>query len=255
MNQLTSASNDATRGANRRMAVGAKRATAVQVLHLKELAYCQKNAYKFLTIKAMKVANPIDRSILARIKRRGVDWVFSPADFIDLGTRHAVDKALSRMAADGSIRRVARGLYDVPKQHPIVGTTAPSIDEVAKAVAGKGGIRVQPTGAYAANLLGLSDQVPAKVVFLTDGRSKRIRLGKLDIVFRQTSPRIMATAGTVSGLVVQALRYLGKAHVNGDTVKKLGRKLSADDRKRLLKDLASAPAWIADIMRQLAAQP
>lgn len=203
----------------------------------------------------MKVANPIDRSMLARIKKRGVDWVFSPADFIDLGTRHAVDKALSRMAADGSIRRVARGLYDVPKQHPIVGTTAPSIDEVAKAVAGKGGIRVQPTGAYAANLLGLSDQVPAKVVFLTDGRSKRIRLGKMDIVFRQTSPRIMATAGTVSGLVVQALRYLGKAHVNGDTVKKLGRKLSADDRKRLLKDLASAPAWIADIMRQLAAQP
>jgi Family of unknown function (DUF6088) len=87
----------------------------------------------------MKVANPIDRKILARVKQRGTDWVFSPADFIDLGTRQAVDKALSRMTADGAIRRVARGLYDVPKQHPIVGTTAPSIDEVAKAVAGKGG--------------------------------------------------------------------------------------------------------------------
>jgi len=203
----------------------------------------------------MNVTNPIDTRILARIKRHGTDWVFSPADFIDLGTRHAVDKALSRMAAAGDIRRVARGLYDVPRRHPIVGTIAPSIDEVARAVAGRGGTRMQPTGAYAANLLGLSDQVPAKVVFLTDGRTKRVRLGKMDIVFRQTSPRIMATAGSVSGLVIQALRYLGRTHVNSDTVRKLARKLSAQDRKRLLKDLASAPAWIADIMRQLAAQP
>ena len=200
----------------------------------------------------MKVANPIDRAMLARIQARGDGWVFSPTDFIDLGKRPAVDKALSRMAAAGSIRRVARGLYDVPKQHPIVGITAPSIDQVAKAVAGKGGTRLQPTGAYAANLLGLSDQVPAKVVFLTDGRSKRIQLGKLSIVLRQTSPRIMTTAGTVSGVVIQELRYLGNAHVTDDTVKRLDGRLSADDRKQLLKDLAYAPAWIADIMRRLA---
>jgi hypothetical protein len=202
----------------------------------------------------MKVANPIDRAMLARIQARGDGWVFSPGDFIDLGKRPAVDKALSRMAAGGSIRRVGRGLYDVPRQHPIVGTTAPSIDQVAKAVAGKDGTRLQPTGAYAANLLGLSDQVPAKVVFLTDGRSKRIQLGKLSIVLRQTSPRTMATAGTVSGVVIQALRYLGQAHVTDDTVKRLDGRLSADDRKQLLKDLAFAPAWVADIMRRLAAK-
>jgi hypothetical protein len=202
----------------------------------------------------MKVANPIDRAMLARIQARGDGWVFSPADFVDLGTRQAVDKALSRMAGVGLIRRVARGIYDVPRQHPIVGTTAPSIDQVAKAVAGKGGTRLQPTGAYAANALGLSDQVPAMVVFLTDGRSKRVRLGKQDIVFRQTSPRIMATAGTVSGFVIQALRYLGRAHVTDETVKRLDRRLSGDDRKQLLKDLAYAPAWIADIMRRLAAK-
>jgi hypothetical protein len=82
--------------------------------------------------------------MLARIQRSEDGWVFSPTDFIDLGRRYAVDKALSRMAAAGSIRRVARGLYDVPKQHPIVGTTTPHIDEVAKAVAGKGSLRVVP---------------------------------------------------------------------------------------------------------------
>jgi len=202
----------------------------------------------------MKIAHPIHKEMLARIRARGHGWVFSAADFVDFGSRHAVDKALSRMAADGSIRRVARGLYDVPRQHPIVGTTAPNIDQVAKAVAGKGGTRLQPTGAYAANLLGLSDQVPAKVVFLTDGRTKRFQLGKLNIVLKQTSPRIMATAGTVSGVVIQALRYLGKAHVTDDTVRQLDRRLSTHDRRQLLKDLAYAPAWIGDIVRRLAAK-
>ncbi len=200
----------------------------------------------------MNVANPIEQAMFERIKARGDGLVFSPVDFVDLGNRNAVDKALSRMAADGSVRRVARGLYDVPKRHPLVGLTDPSIDEVAKAVAGKGGTRLQPTGAYAANLLGLSDQVPAKVVFLTDGRSKRIQLGKLTIALKQTSPRIMATAGTISGSIIQALRYLGKDHVTEETVKRLDRRLSPDDRKQLLKDLAYAPAWIALIMRKLA---
>jgi Family of unknown function (DUF6088) len=202
----------------------------------------------------MNVVNPIDRAILARVKTRADTWVFSPTDFLDLGSRHAVDKALSRMAAAAAIRRVTRGLYDIPRQHPIVGLTAPNVDEVAKALAGKSAARWQPTGAYAANLLGLSDQVPAKVVFLTDGRSKRVRIGGLEIALKQTSPRIMATAGSISGLVIQALRWLGKAHVHEETVKRLDNKLSADDRKQLSKDASYAPAWIGDIMRRLAAR-
>jgi hypothetical protein len=113
-------------------------------------------------------------------------------------------------------------------------------------------MRLQPIGAYAANLLGLSDQVPAKAVYLTDGRSKRIRLGKLDIALRQTSPRSMATEGTISGLVIQALRYLGRTHVTDGTVERLDRRLSPDDRKQLSKDVAYAPAWVGDIMRRLA---
>jgi len=201
--------------------------------------------------RPMKVANPIDKAILARIKAHDAAWVFTASDFLDLGARDAVDKALSRMAAARKIRRVARGLYDVPRQHPIVGTTVPDVDKVVKAVASKVGARVQPSGAYAANLLGLSDQVPAKVVFLTDRRSKQVRLGNLNIRFKQASPRTMATAGRISGLVIQALRYMGRTHAD-DYVARLRRTLSADDKKQLLKDLAYAPAWIADIMRRLA---
>jgi hypothetical protein len=158
------------------------------------------------------------------------------------------------MVAAKSIRRIARGLYDVPHQHPIVGLTAPDIDNVAKALAGKTGTRLQPTGAYAANLLGLSEQVPAKVVFLTDGISKHVRLGKLDISLKKTSPRMMATAGTTSGLIIQALRNLGKAHVNDATIKRLDSRLSPADRKRLSAAAAFAPAWIGDIMRRLSSK-
>jgi len=202
----------------------------------------------------MKVSNPIDQAILARIKKRGRDCVFSAADFLDLGSRSALDTALSRMTAAKVIRRVARGLYDLPHQHPIVGLTSPNIDNVAKALAGKTGTRLQPTGAYAANLLGLSEQVPAKVVFLTDGISKRVKIGNLDIALKKTSPRMMATAGTTSGLIIQALRNLGKAHVSDATIKRLDSRLSPADRKRLLADAAYAPAWIGLIMRRLASQ-
>ena len=202
----------------------------------------------------MNVTKPVDLKMLARIKAREGGSVFTPTDFLDLGSRHAVDKALSRMAAAGTIRRISRGLYDVPRRHPIVGITGPSIDNFAKALGARRGTRMQPTGAYAANLLGLSDQVPAKVVFLTDGRSRRARLDKLEIVFRQTSPRNMATAGRVSGLVIQALRYLGKTHVNDVTVARLNRNLSAENKAQLIKDVNYAPAWIGKIIRQLAAK-
>ena len=190
--------------------------------------------------------------MFTRIRKRGRGWVFSAIDFLDLGSRSSVDTALSRMAAANSIRRVARGLYDLPQENPIMGLTPPDIQNVAKALAGKSGTRLQPTGAYAANLLGLSEQVPAKVVFLTDGISKNVRLGKLEISLKRTSPRMMATAGTTSGLLIQALRHLGEANVSDDTLKRLNSRLSPADRKRLRTHAAFAPAWIGRIMRQLA---
>jgi hypothetical protein len=202
----------------------------------------------------MNVADPVDKKILARVKAHKAGWVFTPSDFLDLGSRRAVDTALWRSTKAGTIRRIAQGLYDIPRRHPIVGETVPDIDMVVKALAGKNATRLQPTGAYAANLLGLSEQVPAKVVFLTDGRSKHVRLGKLDITLKQTSPRIMATAGRISGMVIQALRYLGKAHVSDETMTRLDQKLSASDRRQLVKDVSYAPAWIADIMQRLGGQ-
>ena len=114
----------------------------------------------------------IEDKLRNRIYGSGRGSVFTPNDFLDLGGRDAVDKGLSRLTAKETIRRLARGLYEYPREHPEFGVLSPDIEKVAKALTGKDRIRLQPAGAYATNLLGLSEQVPAKVVFLTDGPSR-----------------------------------------------------------------------------------
>lgn len=194
----------------------------------------------------------IESRILARIHGRGRGSVLVPGDFLDLGSREAVDLALHRLARKGTIRRLARGVYDFPKEHPVLGLLSPSADAVAKALAGRDRTRLQPAGAYAANALGLSEQVPAKVVFLTDGPSRTVTIGPTTIQLRRTTPKNMAAAGRLSGLLIQALRELGQEHVTPARREHLKRTLPADKRKELVKDLPLAPAWMHPIFRELA---
>jgi hypothetical protein len=199
-----------------------------------------------------KHKNSVDSQVLARISRKGKGWVFTPSDFLDLGSHRAVGLALMRHAKAGTIRRLARGLYDYPRQDRRVGSIAASTDEIANALKGRDNVRLQLSGGHAANQLGLSDQVPMRTVFLTDGPSRRVQLGRRQIVLKQTTPRQMATAGRVSGTMIQALRWLGRRNVDGRVVATLRRKLSAADKRQLVKDLRYAPAWVADVMRKVA---
>jgi hypothetical protein len=180
--------------------------------------------------------------------------VLVPGDFLDIGSREAVDLVLHRLARRGTIRRLARGVYDFPKQHPVLGLLSPAAEAVARAMAGRDRTRLQPAGAYAANALGLSDQVPARAVFLTDGPSRTVRIGPTTIQLRRTTPRNMAAAGRLSGLIIQALRELGREHVTPARVEHLKRTLPADKRRDLLKDLKLAPAWMHPILRDLAGE-
>lgn len=178
--------------------------------------------------------------------------MFTPNRFLELGSRNAVDQALSRLAKKGTIRRLAVGLYDYPASHPQMGVLFPSSDDVAVALAKSSEVELQPSGAYAANLLGLSEQVPMKVVYLTAGTPRRVRVGKREIILKRTTPRQMATAGRISGLVIQALRYIGKAQVNDELLEKVRSRLGADEKLQLLNDLPQAPSWIAPHLRALA---
>lgn len=178
--------------------------------------------------------------------------MFTPRHFLDLAPRPAITSALKRQTHSGQLRQLARGVYDYPKVHSALGPLAPAPEAVARALAGRDRVRLQPSGAYAANLLGLSEQVPARIVFLTDGPSRLIRIGPMTLQLRRTTPRNVAAAGRASGLVIQALRHLGADHVTPERLMHLRQTLPAEDRQALLKDIALAPAWMHRHLRELA---
>jgi hypothetical protein len=201
---------------------------------------------------SQKQVHSIDSQVLATILKRGPGTVFVPADFLDLGSREAIDVVLHRLARKGMIRRLARGLYDLPKEHPVLGPLSPSAETVAQALARRDRTRLQLAGASAANALGLSEQVPAKVVFLTDGPTRLVKVGTMTIQLRRTTPKNMAAAGRLSGLVIQALRELGKEHVTTARLQHLKQTLPVEKRRELLADLKLAPAWMHPFIRELA---
>ncbi len=190
-------------------------------------------------------------AILRRIRGSGKGWCFTPTDFADLGGTVAVLTALHRLTKRGIIRRLAQGLYDFPRTHAELGALSPDPDTVAEAIARSRSIRVQPAGAYAANLLGLSEQVPARIVFLTDGAPRRIRFRNQEIVLRRTTPRNMVTAGRISGTVIQALRYIGKDRITSAHRQTLLRRLSVVEKQQLLKDRVNAPGWMRPLLEEI----
>jgi hypothetical protein len=194
----------------------------------------------------------IEKKILRRIYGLKRGAMFTPGTFLDLGSRQAVDVTLHRLVEKKILRRIARGLYEYPREHPELGTLSPDIQAVAKALAGNDRIRLQPAGAYATNLLGLSEQVPAKAVFLTDGPSRTVKIGRRELQLRHTTPRNMAAAGRLSGLLMQAFRHLGHKHITPQRIARLKRTLPAKERKQLIKDLSLAPTWMHGFFRKLA---
>ena len=113
-------------------------------------------------------------------------------------------------------------------------------------------LRTQPAGVYAANMLGLSEQVPAKVVLLTDGISRTVTAGPMQISFKRTTPRQMAAAGRLSGLLIQAFKSLGAPHITPARIERLRQQIPAAERARVLQDIALAPAWMRPFLREVA---
>ncbi len=196
---------------------------------------------------------PLSKRVQRRIRAKGAGAVFGARDFLDLGSRAGVDQTLSRLERSGFIRRVSRGVYDYPRRNERLGMTlSPSPDEVVRAVTKRDASRVQVTGAEAANALGLSTQVPGRIVYLTDGESRRMQIGGQVVELRHTTPRNLATAGKISGTVIQALQHLGREHIGESTVHHLQRVLSERDKQRLLRDRIYAPAWMQPVLLEIA---
>ena len=188
----------------------------------------------------------------ARAHGRG-KWVCAPNDFLDLGSRAAVDQALSRLVVAGRLRRVGRGLYDLPRFSGVLKRPAPaSIDAAIAAIARRDNVRIMPDGLVAANQLGLTNAVPAKASYVTDGPTKTFKIDGRTIHLRHASPRVMHWAGNPAAPVVQAMRWLGPhAAADAQVVAVLKRRLPDAVKRNLFRHSRDLPGWIAPVARSL----
>ncbi|MDC0116242.1 DUF6088 family protein [Octadecabacter sp.] len=194
----------------------------------------------------------ITAKILRRIKTKGRGAIFAPSDLLDLGSRASVDQTLSRLAEQGVIRRLTRGLYDYPKISAHFGMVQPAIDDVARAMARKDRYVLLVSQAAAANRFGLSTQVPSRPTYMTDGPTRTRTVGRQVIQFRNASRKTLTGAGQTSGAVFQALRYVGKDGVTDQVIDKLAGALSDNDIDLLVKQSRDVPAWMQPVVQQIA---
>lgn len=194
----------------------------------------------------------VTTKVFRAIRRRGRGYVFTPQELLSLGSRAAVDQALSRLARSGEIRRLGRGVYDYPKTSPRLGPLTPTPEVIAEALARREGVHLQTSGARAANALGLTTQVPGRLTFLTDGTPRSRRVGTLVIELKRAAPRKLRGAGTLAGTVLQALRYLGPERVNEEVVRQLSHILSANDKRELRSIASAAPGWARPALDRIA---
>ncbi|GAB1448144.1 DUF6088 family protein [Bacteroidota bacterium] len=203
----------------------------------------------------VEMADSIELRIIDLIKRSRRGRIYFAENFLLFGNSKTVNKALERLTQKGELRRVATGLYARPIIDPVIGPVNPSIDAIARAISRRDRARIIPSGDYALNLLGLSTQVPLQVVYLTDGSSRNVKIGKRSITFVHTSPKYLSVKGELSGLALQALRTLGKNRIDDDEIFKIQEILKNEEKAHLEHDKLLAPAWIRKIFDSVLNQP
>lgn len=192
----------------------------------------------------------IEKQIEKSIKSKPKGALVLPDDYLSYGSSDAVRKALDRLQDKQVIVRVAQGIYVRPKISKLIGVLTPTAEEVAEAIAKRDRIRTLPTGSYALNALGLSTQVPMKIVLLTDGSPREIKVGKRTIKFKKTTPKNLSAKGEISKLVIQALKEIGLNNQTAIEEAKIIELLKKEDPKNLIHDIKIAPVWIQKIMKK-----
>jgi len=194
----------------------------------------------------------IHNQIKEQIKRKRKGNIIFANDFKELGNGDAVRQVLSRLCKEAFITRLSTGIYLYPKTNKQIGTVFPSIEDIAKAIAKREKARLIPTGLYALNRLGLSTQVPMKVVFLTDGAARVIKVGKKATVnFKKTVAKHLSFKGEISTLVVFALKEIGKGNITNGEQQRIKEALAHEKQENIRHDATLAPEWISEIMIKL----
>ncbi len=193
----------------------------------------------------------ITDKVIKRVRGKGRGWVFTPKDFLDLGTRASVDMALTRLLTAGSIRRIGRGLYDYPMVHDKLGLLSPDVDAIVQALAIQSGYKVVESGAGAANLLGISTQVPAKSSYAISGASRSKKVAGQTITLKRSRAPILDEASLQANAVLQVLGHLGKANVDDKTIQTLASRLNGLDVRALKAARSQMTGWMSDAVLKI----
>jgi hypothetical protein len=190
----------------------------------------------------------VNSQIEAKIRRAKPGQIFMPSDFKDLGTSTAIRKALSRLVEQKMIVRMGQGIYTKPVQDKVLVEVLPSIEEIAATLAKKEHVKIMPTGQYALNKIGLSTQVPMKMIFLTNGNKKNINIGKSSIIFLPTTAKKLAMMGPITSLLFLGLEELDLDKLSNIEINKIISLLEKEDAKKLRHDLKLAPSSVSDFV-------
>lgn len=193
--------------------------------------------------------------ILARIYGKGRGNIFTPKDFLDLAGAKTANSTLDRLTKQGTIRRIARGIYEYPSFSKLLGAPAsPNPDGIARAIARAHGWTILPSGNTALNLLGLSTQVPARWEYFSDGPTKTYKWSGGTLTFKRRANRETTILSPKTALLVQALKALGEDNVEPSTIATLRKRLSIGDRKRAAREGRYATSWVYEIIKRLATE-
>jgi len=194
----------------------------------------------------------IENQILKRVEQKKSGTVFLTEDFFDIANSNALRVALHRLAKRGVLFRLANGIYVKPQLSKLLNKPIlPALGEIAKAIAKRDKARLIPTGSYALNTLGLSNQVPLNTVYYTDGKARTLKINNLQIVFKKASTKKLALKEGISMLVILALSEIGKDKVTVNEKQKIAALLKKEDVAVLQHNLKIAPRWIAELMSKL----
>lgn len=190
--------------------------------------------------------------ILKRIRGKGRGSIVFQSDYAECGSPAAIKSAFYRLYSDGTLIRLAQGIYYYPKYDKELGLGIiyPSIEQIAEAIAKRDRVKIVPTGVYALNKLGLSDQIPMNVVFVTNGAPRRIQVGKRNgILFKHSSSgKMFAYKSDMMMLVVSAMREIGQGSITENQILKLRKYVNQVGESEFAHDIKLAPIWIRQIL-------
>ena len=190
----------------------------------------------------------VKHTIELKINRFKPGQVFLPSDFKELGTSTAIRKALCRLIETGHVERMGQGIYVIPKNDKVFGKVLPSMEELAEALAKKEHVKIKPSGQYALNKVGLSTQVPMRLVFLTTGNSKRIQIGKNAIIFKSTTAKKLSMKGEITRLLFLGLEELDLQKISQTQMSRVMELLKKESPENLKYNLRLAPSKVSDFV-------